>query len=84
MRFSTGLTLSALLAAAPTGAFAQDRPGSAVEAIDKAGETAASKGAPGTLVPDSPGVAVAPGIQAPVETPVTRSSPPKDAAPAAK
>ena len=84
MRFSTGLTFAALLVAAPTGTFAQDKPDSPVKSIDKAGETAATKGAPGTVVPDSPGVAVAPGIQAPVETPVTRSSPTKDAAPAAK
>ena len=88
MRFSTGLTLAALLAAllaaAPIPASAQGTPDATVKAIDKAGETAATRGAPGTVVPDSPGVAVAPGIQAPVETPVRPSDPHKDAPPAAK
>ena len=82
MRFSTGLTLAVLSCAAPTAAFAQSASGSTVKSIDEAGETAASKGAPGTVVPDSPGVAVAPGIQAPVDTPTTPN--PKDDAPAAK
>lgn len=84
MRFSTGLTLAALLSAAPAIASAQGKPDATVESIDKAGETAATRGASGTVVPDSPGVAVAPGIQAPVETPVKPSDPPKDAPPAAK
>lgn len=84
MRCSTGLTLAVLVFAAPTTASAQSAASSTVKAIDEAGETAATKGAPGTLVPDSPGIAVAPGVQAPVETPVPPPSPPEYAAPAAK
>ena len=84
MRFSTAVSLALLSFAAPTATFAQSAPDAMVKAIDNAGERAATKGAPGTVVPDSPGVAVAPGIQAPVETPANPSSPSKDAAPGAK
>lgn len=84
MRFSTGLASAVLLSAVPVSASAQGATDATVKSIDKAGETAATKGAPGTVVPDSPGVAVAPGIQAPVETPTTSPDPRKDAAPAAR
>lgn len=84
LRCSTGLTLAVLVFAASTAASAQTAAGSIVKSIDKAGEIAATEVAPGTVVPDSPGVVVALGIQASVETPAPPSSQPEDAAPAAK
>ncbi len=84
MRFWTGLASAVLLLAVSVSVSAQGAPDATVKSIDKAGETVATKGAPGTVVPDSPGVAVAPGIQAPVETPPASSGPRKDAAPAAR
>ena len=84
MRFPTAVSLAVLSFAAATAASAQSAPDAAVKAIDNAGERAATQGAPGTVVPDSPGVAVAPGIQAPVETPPNPSVPSKDAAPPPK
>ena len=84
MRVSRSIALAGLLIAAPLAASAQTATEPAVKAVDKAGETAATKGSPGTVVPDSPGIAVAPGVQAPVETPVRPASPPKEPVPAAK
>lgn len=84
MRFTTGLAVTGLLLAVPAPALAQGATDATVKAIDAAGQNAATKGAPGTVVPDSPGVAVAPGIQAPVETPVKPSTPSEKPAPAAK
>lgn len=84
MRFSTGLASAVLLSAVPVSVSAQGAPDATVKSIDKTGETAATKGAPGTVVPDSPGIAVAPGIQAPVETPAASPDPRKDAVPAAR
>ncbi|WP_375462555.1 hypothetical protein [uncultured Methylobacterium sp.] len=68
----------AALAQAPAGG--QTGP---AQAIDRAGETVATRGAPGTVVPAPPGTGVAPGVQAPAETrvgdPASTSAVPKPA-----
>jgi hypothetical protein len=83
MRFPFGPALAAMLLAASTAASAQGA-GPSAKTIDRAGEAAATKGAPGTVVPGTPDEVKAPGLQAPVETKVPPSAPPKAGAPAAK